>query len=69
MLANSWYSSLGVVGKFSSKQESVMGKSSITMVAFLVNSSHRGGESWQWLGVGFQYSGDDTTSTLGLSEL
>jgi hypothetical protein len=25
VLANSWYSSLGIVGKFSSKQESVIG--------------------------------------------
>jgi len=42
VLANFWYSSLGVVGKFSSKQESVMGRSSMTMVAFLVNSSRKG---------------------------
>jgi len=46
-----------------------MGRSSLTMVAFLVNSSHRGGESWRWLGLGFQYNDDATTSALGLSEL
>jgi hypothetical protein len=46
-----------------------MGRSSLTMVAFLVNSSHRGGESCRWLGLGFRYNDDATTLALGLSEL